>query len=830
MKFPNIKIHSIFLALALLGIIIGTGETISGNALAAPTATFTPTATFDAADANPGDGICAIAANLGGACTLRAAIQEANLLAGADTINLSPFVHLLTVDGSDNPPSDPDTQLGDLDIFDPAGLTINGNGATIIYSTATSSFNARPVFHIHTGAQATIDGLVIQNSAMGYQNDGTLTLTNGAIRDGHTDANGNGFSINGIASGGSLTVTNFEISNLPPSSSFFLGSVAMGGQSKNFTLTNVHINDVSGGIGISGSNNTYQITDSSVHNADGFGMHFLSSSNNQITIENSTISQNGQGGIVFNTDNGSTMNILNSTISGNLIKGAIQTPLSNSTIVRLNNVTITNNSASNGFSGGIGIPTFTGGSAQVFVKNSIIAGNSNTLPSQDCGGPIQSEGHNLIGNSTGCTINGDTTGNILNQSPALAALADNGGPTLTHALLAGSPALNAGNPGVPGSGGNTCEAGDQIGANRPLGATCDIGAVEGAQGSAVPPTLTTLSPTSATALGPAFTLTVNGSGFNNSAIVRWKGQNRPTTFINANQLQAAIPATDRLLGEVVNVTVFDAVQGVSSNALQFTVNNPLPTVTTLSPTTVRLGSSVLVTIDGTNFTSNSQVLMDGTPLVTTFVSSTQVKATVPSTATTPIGRQITLRVQNPSPGGGTSAAFLTLTVVIRFPPAVGEGTFSSELHPGDDLSFLTLNWVHPVDWRNLENMELRLLDEEGNVALWLAFEEDLGPTGALVILDEEGRIAGIGFPGDETSLGSSVGTLELADSIINAAPGTTIEATYAIRFDQSVQGRTFTVEMSANNDDGNNGDGHGFEEAGTITIPVQVFLPIVVRQ
>jgi hypothetical protein len=259
------------------------------------------------------------------------------------------------------------------------------------------------------------------------------------------------------------------------------------------------------------------------------------------------------------------------------------------------------------------------------------------------------------------------------------------------------------------------------------------------------------------------------------------------------------------------------------------VNNPLPTVTSLLPTTVRLNSSVLVTINGTNFTSNSQVLMDGVPLVTTFVNNTQVKATVPNTATTPVDRQITLRVQNPTPGGGTSAAFVTLTVVQRFPPRVGVGTFTSELHAGGEISLLTINWVHPVDWRDLENMEFRLLDGDGNVVLWLAFEEDLGPNGALLILDAEGRTAGIGFPGEATSLGSPVGTLELADSVIDAAPGTTIEATYAVRFDPSVQGKTFLVEMSANNDEGSNGDGNGFEEAGTITIPTQVFLPTVIR-
>ncbi len=60
----------------------------------------------------------------------------------------------------------------------------------------------------------------------------------------------------------------------------------------------------------------------------------------------------------------------------------------------------------------------------------------------------------------------------------LGSLANNGGPTQTHALLAGSDAIDAGNPATPGSGGDACLATDQRGVARPQGATCDIGAFE----------------------------------------------------------------------------------------------------------------------------------------------------------------------------------------------------------------------------------------------------------------------------------------------------------------------------------------------------------------
>ncbi len=60
----------------------------------------------------------------------------------------------------------------------------------------------------------------------------------------------------------------------------------------------------------------------------------------------------------------------------------------------------------------------------------------------------------------------------------LAALAPNGGPTDTHALVPPSPAIDAGNPAVPGSGGTACLATDQRGETRPGGLGCDMGAFE----------------------------------------------------------------------------------------------------------------------------------------------------------------------------------------------------------------------------------------------------------------------------------------------------------------------------------------------------------------
>lgn len=109
------------------------------------------------------------------------------------------------------------------------------------------------------------------------------------------------------------------------------------------------------------------------------------------------------------------------------------------------------------------------------LRNTIVAGNALEGDGQDCIGTLTSVGYNLLGNSAGCSITGDTTGLLLDVDPLLVPLADNGGPTQTHALLEGSPAIDAGTcldfDGTPVTV-------DQRGIDRPQGSHCDIGAVE----------------------------------------------------------------------------------------------------------------------------------------------------------------------------------------------------------------------------------------------------------------------------------------------------------------------------------------------------------------
>ena len=104
------------------------------------------------------------------------------------------------------------------------------------------------------------------------------------------------------------------------------------------------------------------------------------------------------------------------------------------------------------------------------------------------------------------------------------------------------------------------------------------------------PTITGLSPSSALPGGPAFTLTVNGTGFISSSVVRWKGANRTTTYVSGTQLTAAITAADIAAAGTASVTVINpAPGGGASNAMSFVVVSPkkkvyLPLVMKAPPT------------------------------------------------------------------------------------------------------------------------------------------------------------------------------------------------------------------------------------------------------
>jgi len=109
------------------------------------------------------------------------------------------------------------------------------------------------------------------------------------------------------------------------------------------------------------------------------------------------------------------------------------------------------------------------------------------------------------------------------------------------------------------------------------------------------PVVTSLAPAGSPAGAPPFTLTVNGSGFTSSSVVRWSGTDRGTTFVNSTQLRASIAAADVAVAGTAQVTVFTPPPGGgTSGSLTFTIGVS-PTLT-VSATTVTAGSPVTVTI------------------------------------------------------------------------------------------------------------------------------------------------------------------------------------------------------------------------------------------
>jgi CSLREA domain-containing protein len=204
-----------------------------------------------------------------------------------------------------------------------------------------------------------------------------------------------------------------------------------------------------------------------------------------VTLTDVTITGNtaADGGGLFND---TTATLRNVTISGNQATGN-GGGLYNSGTATLNNVTIAENEADsdqNGTGDGGGIFVQAG---TVSISNSIVGDNRDRSTGAnprhpDCSGTVTSGGYNLIEDVGGCTIAGVAAGNITGRDPQLFPLADNGGPTPTHALRRGSDAVNAGNPAAPGSGPTSCETTDQRGVTRPQGPRCDIGAFERDEG------------------------------------------------------------------------------------------------------------------------------------------------------------------------------------------------------------------------------------------------------------------------------------------------------------------------------------------------------------
>jgi hypothetical protein len=417
----------------------------------------------DGPDILPGDGLSRDAL---GRSTLRAAIQEANAAGGLRTIFLEPGRYSLTQRGLD----EDQAATGDLDITGEVTIVGAGPGKTIIDAGSIDR-----VFDVLAGGVLTLAHLTVMGGHLtgpagdcggGIRNRGTLTADNIVVAN---NLAGTGGGLCNLGSG----VATIHRSTIAENTAYDNG----GGEPRY-------------GAGIYNRDNAQlTIRDSSIHQnrletlfSRGGGGGIANASGGSVSVTGSVVWGNSSspgttGGGIFNDG---TFQMTNSTISGNtVVNQSWAASASSAGVYNRGAFTAVGITVSNNVSRSEGGITNAGG--VVSIANSLIAGNvAGGHP--DVAGVFLSLGHNLVGDASGASgflAFGDLVDP--NAVQFLGPLQDNGGPTLTHALLPGSPAIDAGSNDIG-------LATDQRGVARPWdgnlkdGAIVDIGAFEAYQG------------------------------------------------------------------------------------------------------------------------------------------------------------------------------------------------------------------------------------------------------------------------------------------------------------------------------------------------------------
>ncbi len=382
-------------------------------------------------------------------------------------------------------------------------LIISGtNGTTTILGLGRDNLTIDAqgvgrVLQVNSGVTATIDSLtftggIVSGDGGGISNLGTLNLNDSNVTGNQSTQSGGG----GIYNNGTLNLSNSQVN----SNTSGIGSAGDGGGIFNngtMTLINSNVSgnlapDSGGGIVNNGS---LDLSNSLVsgNTASSYGGGIENTGSGTLSLANSTVSLNTVNDSGGGLNNVGTLSLTNTTISNNSARGFGGGIQNNGGAMTLTNVTIIENVADsnrNDRSTGGGIWTRNNATTFTTLYNTIVAGNSlgsgtaNNLAEK---APESVSEGNLFGPSPNLA-NGqslDSSKNLVNvTNPWLGNLQNNGGPTFTHALLTGSPAINAGvdacaqNPdGDPAT--NDALINDQRGAplSRFIG-TVDIGAVE----------------------------------------------------------------------------------------------------------------------------------------------------------------------------------------------------------------------------------------------------------------------------------------------------------------------------------------------------------------
>ncbi len=363
-----------------------------------------------------------------------------------------------------------------LDFFAIGPLTIDGPGAA---NLTINGNNTGPILEVGNGRSLNVQALTIADGLLtgfatgaALRNNGTLTVSHTTFSNNRVESQGGAISSGNSAT---LTVTHSTFSGNRGNSGG--GAIVSGGAMtvSNSTFTDNRTDFNGGAISSCCNSIGTTISDSTFSGNTAKISGGAIQSGGSLTVTNSTFLNNragggpsaATGGAIFSGGNlNASLTLVNSTFSGNSansgnifvsLGGAIRNqgaPLS------LTNVTMTGNSVSTGGGGGgIGDRDST-----ITFLNTILANN----PGGNC------PGSQTLFVDLGGNFNYPATQNCLigtHADPQLLPLADNGGPTLTHALGACSPALDAGvNDNTPAT--------DQRGEARLFGPYVDSGAYE----------------------------------------------------------------------------------------------------------------------------------------------------------------------------------------------------------------------------------------------------------------------------------------------------------------------------------------------------------------
>lgn len=435
-------------ALALVAALLLLTEAASG-------ATWVVDRDDDSVDAIPGDGLCADAT---GRCSLRAAVQESNALAGADRIELPPGVYRLQRAGF----GEDAAGTGDLDIRDAVTLVGAGSATTFVDGGALDG-----ILDIVAGGTVSVSGLTLRNGlgqvappsdvmrgvGLSVAEGVSVNLSDVVIREQQVQPGLSGPAL-GIGAAGCVrgervrVVDNGDFaSNRCPRA----GGILVSGMQSCLDLVDFEVSRNCGRTtaAIAFERNVEaHLRRGLVTGNVGTGQTILANLANDVAIDNVTIAHNRSGAALLN-DGFSTVRLRNATVTGN------RRPDGQGLVVV----------------GGIqdvhGVP-------RTHLTNTIVFGNGPGSLADDCSA-VFLHGGNLIGDHLHCRTDGVSATDLFDVDPVFEPLRDLGGFAMS--VQPGPPAIDAGID-------TDCPADDQRGQSRPRDgdgdgeARCDRGAVE----------------------------------------------------------------------------------------------------------------------------------------------------------------------------------------------------------------------------------------------------------------------------------------------------------------------------------------------------------------